>query len=189
MLVTFSGRRASQDEYELTTFVNLLVERGVSSYLEIGARHGDTFHYIMSRLPAGSRGIAVDLGGGPWGTPKSVPVLRNVARDLRAKGYTAHIVFGDSRDENTISTVVTHGHYDAVFIDGDHRYDGVKADWLNYGKLAPIVGFHDIVGTGQSDSAGNPVEVPKLWRELANVGERKAIVSPGSKMGIGVILK
>src|SRR5690606_15397754 len=66
MLKTFSGRQASQDEAELTGFLRLLQDRGVRRYLEVGARHGDTFHYLMTGLPVGSVGVAVDLPGALW---------------------------------------------------------------------------------------------------------------------------
>ena len=67
MLTTFSGRKASQDPDELAAFIALLVDRRVTRYLEIGARHGDTFHTIVLALPEGSYGLALDLPGGLWG--------------------------------------------------------------------------------------------------------------------------
>jgi hypothetical protein len=71
MLVTRSGRPPSQIEAELSGFIGLLQERNVRRYLEIGARHGDTFHEVMRSLPVGSVGVAVDLPGGLWGHVKS----------------------------------------------------------------------------------------------------------------------
>lgn len=49
-LLTFSGRKASQNSYELTCFVDFLVKHGVKRYLEIGARHGDTFHHYLAHV-------------------------------------------------------------------------------------------------------------------------------------------
>src|SRR5688572_15125983 len=99
MLQTFSGRNPSQDEFELTSFIALLRERGVRRYLEIGARHGDTFHEVMRNLPAGSVGVAVDLPGGLWGTDKSRSALKRAAADLNGRGYKASVLFGNSQTD------------------------------------------------------------------------------------------
>ena len=167
----------------------MLRERGVTRYLEIGARHGDTFHEVMTSLPTGSVGVAVDLPGGLWGTEKSRNSLKAVVTDLKAKGYQASVVFGNSQTEATRKLVAGRGQFDAILIDGDHTLPGVTADWRNYGGMAPIVAFHDIVGTGQAEKVeGNPVEVPILWERIKAAHEVVEFVSPGSTMGIGVVL-
>lgn len=188
-LQTFSGRRPSQDERELGGLVELLLDRGVRSYLEIGARHGDTFHHVMTALPQGARGVAVDLAGGLWGTDKSKKHLERAVRDLRGRKRLVHAVFGDSGSAEVLQQVRELGPYDAALIDGDHTYEGVARDWRNYRGLAPLVAFHDVVGDGQVESVhGNAVEVPRLWKEIkATAGiECWEFISPGSKMGIGV---
>lgn len=189
MLKTFSGRRPSQDESELRGFIQLLRDRGVTRYLEIGARHGDTFHEVMTSLPTGSVGVAVDLPGGLWGTEKSRNSLKAVVTDLKAKGYQASFVFGNSQTEATRKLIAGRGPFDAILIDGDHTLPGVMADWRNYGGMAPIVAFHDIVGTGQAEKVeGNPVEVPILWERIKAAHEVVEFVTSGSRMGIGVVL-
>ncbi len=190
-LKTRSGRRASQHPGELLPFISLLKDRGVRSYLEIGARHGDTFFEVMMALPRGSRGVAVDLGGGAWGTPKSVDSLKAACSDLQRRGYRISMVLGDSTSPEIIRMVGMGVYYDAILIDGDHRYDGVKADWLHYGHLSRIVAFHDIAGEGQTtkDEAALPVEVPQLWRELKEEHPHREFIAPDSTMGIGVIIE
>lgn len=188
MLKTFSGRRPSQDEFEIGAFVKLLQDRGATRYLEVGSRHGDTFYEVMSSLPPGSYGVAVDLPGGLWGTDKSRKHLEKVIRDLKQRGYKASAIFGDSQTEATRKLIVGRGPFDAILIDGDHTLAGVTRDWNLYGKLAPIVAFHDIVGTGQAEKVnGNPVEVPILWDSLKREHETLEFVAEGSAMGIGVV--
>lgn len=188
---TRSGRSPSQDELELRSLIALMHQRGVRSYLEVGARHGDTFFEVMTSLPKGSFGLAMDLPGGLWGTSKSVASLKDAAKELRRIGYDVVLSLGDSKLEASIDTAMAFGHYDAVLIDGDHLYEGAKADWLNYGPLGKMVAFHDIVGDGQAENVhGNPVEVPRLWAEIKASGvETVEFVAPGSKMGIGVVCK
>ncbi len=191
MLTTFSGRNASQNEWELASFVALLVDRHCTKYCEIGARHGDTFHEILRQLKPGSTGVAVDLPGGLWGTSASRDALSKATSDLHRLGYKASMLFGDSQTDATRRLIVGRGPYDAILIDGDHTYKGVAKDWELYGELAPIVAFHDIVGADQAEKVfGNAVEVPRLWQEIKASGLKTIeFVAPESKMGIGVVLR
>jgi len=205
VLKTFSGRAASQHPDELGPFTDLLVAHGVRSYLEIGARHGDTFHHVMSALPVGSVGIAVDLPGGAWGQAKSQPALLRAVKDLTARGYRCAAVFGDSTSPEVFTAVaqaldrlaVNHESprgFDAALIDGDHRYAGVSRDYRIWGPCAPITAFHDVAGEGvRQKTTGDPVEVPRLWREIkADPGgpcEIREFIGEGSAMGIGVIIR
>ena len=191
MLTTFSGRRASQDEFELTSLIKYFNDADVVSYLEIGARHGDTFHEIMLSLPVGSYGMAVDLPGGLWGKGDTHKSLYRAADDLRARGYKIDVILGDSTSEDVIKQIFEKAPFDACLIDGNHLYDGVKADWINYQSAASIIAFHDIVGDGQAERRyNNPVQVPILWAEISNddryASRCSSFVATGSKMGIGV---
>lgn len=191
MLKTFSGRKASQNKFELNSFINFLKEKNVTRYLEIGARHGDTFHEVMINLPAGSYGLAVDLPGGLWGRSSTRVSLLAVVNDLRARGYRVDLILGDSTSSDVVDRVRGKAPFDAALIDGDHRYEGVKTDWENYRNLASVVGFHDIVGVGQFEKVyKNLVEVPRLWAEIKNdflSDQLVEFVDVGSQMGIGVV--
>lgn len=197
MLKTRSGRRASQRADELLPFIDLLKDSGVRSYLEIGARHGDTFYQVMKSLPSGSLGIAVDLPGGAWGVESSRYALDEAAEELRDMGYRIATVYGDSTTDFVKESVFEalnwyepHGAIHAVLIDGDHRYEGVSADWRIWGGMAPIVAFHDIAGEGQiQPTTKDVVEVPRLWSELKAQFSTKEFVGQGSAMGIGVVLR
>lgn len=196
---TFSGHKSSQDEEELSAFIQLLRAHKVTKYLEIGARHGDTFHRIMSEVD--SIGVAVDLPMGKWGT-NSAADLTKATHDLVGR---ADMILGDSHDPVIHRQVRRYGVFDAVFIDGDHTYQGVRADYLAYSPIARIVALHDIgAPPGHTDGSGkHPVEVPALWRQavsdrrrvypigtsgvLLDPGQYVEFITPGSNMGIGVL--
>lgn len=186
MLKAFSGRRPSQIEEELRGLIDLFIAEGVRSYAEIGAREGDTFHEVLTRVPR-CRGVAVDLPDGLWGKAGTRAKLEAAVRDLTARGIEASCLFGNSQTEATHRLIRLRGPYDAILIDGDHTYEGVRADWENYGPGARLVAFHDIVGSGCRDRRrGAPVEVPRLWAEIKATHRTVEFIAAGSQMGIGV---
>jgi cephalosporin hydroxylase len=77
---------------------------------------------------------------------------------------------------------------DALFIDGDHRYEGVKQDFLSYSpfvKEGGLILFHDIVeDRGRRGAwAGG---VPKLWRELSPYYPHNEFVHSRDQEGFGI---
>ena len=80
---------------------------------------------------------------------------------------------------------------DFLFIDGDHRYEGVSQDFELYSPLVAdggLIGFHDIVPGPESNVGG----VPRFWGELKEAsGERREIVADWNQGsgGIGLIEK
>ncbi len=74
-------------------------------------------------------------------------------------------IFGKSADTSVLKktySFITEG-VDLLFIDGDHRYEGVMADFLLYSPLVKkggIIAFHDVIA--QADDFG----VPKFIKEL-----------------------
>lgn len=186
---TFSGRKASQNEFELKSFIQYLKDNNVRRYLEVGARHGDTFHEVMNNLRKGSYGLAMDLPGGLWGTTKSKEPLARAVEDLNRKGYECQYMYANSQSSETAYIVSKMDKFDAILIDGDHTLRGVTQDWKNYKDRAPIIAFHDIVGTGEAEKVeGNPVEVPILWAELKTKYQTIEFIDTDSKMGIGICL-
>lgn len=196
---TFSGRRASQKECEISAFIALLKERKVESYLEIGARHGDTFHRICMEVPTLRWAYAIDLPGGAWGEDNTAPYLERAVEDIRAQGGTeVRAFFGDSQSTEMYRNVeaaqafdMAPFLFDAILIDGDHRYEGVKRDFELWSKKArKLVAFHDIDGHGVvQPNQKLEVEVPRLWSELKPLYQHFEFIDPDRTrpMGIGVL--
>lgn len=189
---TFSGKNASQIPVEFNAFLQLLRDEGVTSYLEVGARHGDTFHSVMSALPVGSEGMAIDLPAGAWGARGTGEYLQEACLDLANRGYVVHSKLGDSHAKEIQLRVAEFAPYDCILIDADHRYEPVKQDWLDYRKFATkLVAFHDIDGEGVCQRQSQlPVEVPRLWNELKTKYRHVEFIErPRSDrpMGIGVL--
>lgn len=187
-LTTRSGRNPSQRADELIPFIDFMKERDVRSYLEIGARHGDTFHKVMTSLPKGSVGVAVDMPGGPWGKIGTSKYLDAAALDLRQQGYDATVIYGDSGSDWVFQRVSKRS-YGTIFIDGDHTFEGVSRDWRMYSHLSTIVAFHDIAGEDIIHREFGQVEVPLLWKELKSMHETIEFIGAETGYGIGAVIR
>lgn len=185
--MSLSGRQILQNERELAEFIGILKDHNVRSFLEIGSRYGDTLYEIGKALKVPSRVVSLDLPLIKKGMPDPQPFMANCCDALRKIGHSVEMIWANSRDERTIAQVAEAGPYDAIFIDGDHSYEGVKADWLNYGGMGKIVGFHDITPI-QRPAHKNPIEVPRLWREIcAERLDAYQIVHQPVGYGIGIV--
>ena len=90
-----------------------------------------------------------------------------------------------------------HGHrFDFCFIDADHDYSAVRADYFHVGQYARIVAFHDINDYELSPERHLDGGVPRFWHELKQCPREWATFreiihcSPGrAYMGIGVRIR
>lgn len=184
--MTRSGIKPSQHPEELAGLIALLQREGVKSYLEIGARQGDTFYEVMTHLPKGSKGVAVDLPNGPWGYDGTRTHLEDCIAALNEQGYECSALFGDSATLAIQTLVHKRGPYDAVLIDADHRYESVKRDFGNYQQR--ITALHDIDGDGLVYRE-QVIGVGRLWGELEGDKHEFSIHDKQRPMGIGVLIR
>lgn len=177
-------------ELEYRWLLGIFKAEGVRSYLEIGSRYGDSLRYVAKRLPRGSRIVSVDWPGARWGYAGSGTWLKKRVAELNRDSYDAHVFLGDSKDPDIIAAVKALGPFDAVHIDGDHSYDGVTADWGNYGPMGRIVTFHDISWKRPQPQGRGEIEVPRFWKELKASGRYRTdekSETPNKDRGIGVV--
>jgi predicted O-methyltransferase YrrM len=134
---------AYQSPIEFGRLWDLVASRPHARILEVGSLFGGTLWW-WSHLPRLEELVSVDV-------PTDWAPLADQVREARAQweGWfsprcTFTLIDGDSHDQATIDRV--EGPFDFAFIDGDHSYDGVRADWLAYSpKIRPggMVAFHD----------------------------------------------
>lgn len=183
--------RCAQVEAEFVPFLELLKQEKVTRLLEVGSRFGGSLWRIANVLPTGSRVVSCDSGKGMGGRkPGAVNSLRACVLRLKRMGYDIHLIMGHSQSPHVVKAVSELGPFDAVFLDGDHEYEGVKKDWENFGPVSRIVAFHDIAWVKPSGYTNSKeVQVPRLWNELKKEYRHQEFVdySTGATMGIGVL--
>lgn len=170
---------AIQKPAELAVLLEFLAGRQPRTIVEIGSDEGGTL-WAWSQLPGPPRVIAVDLPSGPYRKASGLPTL-----------HGAELVIGDSHRKATFQRVeeLLGGELaDVLFIDGDHTYRGVYADyhgWRPLVRAGGVLVFHDIVLHPEF-----AVGVHQLWEEIRDRWPSREIVDMGGGEwgGIGILV-
>jgi cephalosporin hydroxylase len=176
---------------EILALVKFVAALRPKNVLEIGSARGASFYlWCMVADPNGKK-ISVDLPGGLYGGEENADPRIREKRDntMRSWAKGIYLIAGDShRPEiyNRVSTVLGEDELDFLFIDGDHTYEGVRADYEFYSgfvRKSGWIAFHDINDTVFHRSQN--VGVSRLWQELQ--GRKIEFNSNQEWAGIGVI--
>lgn len=140
--------------------------------VEIGSLYGGTL-FFWSFLPAIETLVSVDVPSDAAHVADAVRDARRSWPDWLADRVTFVDVQADSHDPSTVQLVRDEvGTVDFLFVDGDHRYDGVRADWLAWSPLVRpggIVAFHDTVPNGDRHEPGVVRWVGELRHQLPSI--------------------
>lgn len=184
--------QADQYHREFTELLDLYEDFRPRHVLEIGSFMGGSLYQWMVHSQDKARIVAIDLPGGVGGRPQYIQQDRWKAW-AQVLGVDFHLLMGDSEDPRIVDKAEELGPYDWIFVDGDHSYGHVIADYMHYWRLLSEPGimiFHDI--------ADNPdVGASQFWDEMEERYERgegerltTMISSPGQKWrGLGLIWK
>jgi predicted O-methyltransferase YrrM len=172
---------------EITQLLNELSRNPPRRVLEIGTAGGGTFYLLARVATKDAVLISADLPHGQFGG--GYPKWRG--RLIQSFGYDdqkVHLLAVDSHAPETLQQIralLKPHELDFLFIDGDHRYEGVKADFEMYSPLVRpggLIGFHDIV-PGPPDKAGG---VAVFWQELKQQFPAREFVADWKQGGYGI---
>lgn len=148
------GLRIWQYPNQFSKYMVHLSKFKISSYMEIGVRHGGTFvttvEYLNKFNPI-REAVAVDIN--------DCPSILEYSKD----NPQASFLKTDTTSVKFQEYVKSHSEFDLVLIDGDHDEYGCRNDYEVVKNKARILAFHDIEPTA---SPG----VAKVWTELKESG-------------------
>lgn len=179
--------KACQVPSELATLGEILAEHRPERAFEIGTALGGTLIFLTRLASPRATIVSVDLPGGKFGGGYSARRKWFYQRFAR-RNQRLHLLQDDSHSDGTlerIKAILAGQPLDYLFIDGDHRYDGVKRDFEMYGPLVRkggLIAFHDIV-EGPSDAVGG---VPQFWREIKSQYHHREIINDPLQGGFGI---
>lgn len=125
------GVQAQQVPDELAPCIKAMLDDTIENYLEIGSAAGGSA-FLIDHYFHPKRMVLIDNNQHPKAHIRSY-VLRDIPHEE---------IIGDSHHEDTVACLrQLRVCFDAILIDGDHMYDGVKADVKTYSEFLKPNGF------------------------------------------------
>jgi predicted O-methyltransferase YrrM len=174
-----TGHKAAQKPAELAGLLGLLEQIRPRVIVEIGCDAGGTL-WAWQQLPGPPRVIGVDLPAAAYSTAEF------------PETHGAELIIGNSHHGRTFTLLAqTLGDTlaDVLFIDADHTYRGVAADYHGYRPLVRpggLIVFHDIVPHPHIPEVG----VRQLWMEISEHWPATEIITDPAEPwgGIGILV-
>ena len=187
-------KRATQKIVEFASLLRLLKSRKLKTIVEIGTAQGGTLYAWCKTATSDALIISIDLPGGPFGGGYTLSDIKKF-RKYGKKNQKLYFLRKDSHKQETkdrLVEILDNRKIDFLFIDGDHRYRGVKKDFQLYSSLVKpngLIVFHDILHHTKIPEC----KVEKFWNEIkskykhAEFADRADDRGWGQWGGIGVI--
>ncbi|MDX1993564.1 MAG: class I SAM-dependent methyltransferase [bacterium] len=184
----FRPLHTEQKRPEIVSFLTQITALKPRYVCEIGTARGGTLFLLMRAAQSNAVILSVD--------PGTTPSRQKMFIAGKKQQQHVHLLREDSHAASTLTLVKqTLGGklLDVLFIDGDHSYAGVKADFEMYSPLVRsggIIGFHDIVpdykarkGIQTEHKTG---EVPQFWQEIKSQYQSQELIEDKEQDGYGI---
>jgi cephalosporin hydroxylase len=166
---------------EITALLELARENGTRVVCEIGAEDAGT-SVMFSRALQPDTLIVMDLYvKNRWRLRKAAPSSQRVC-----------VLDGDTTHPLTTRRLqhkLKGQKIDLLLIDGDHRWRGVRQDFLTYRQFVRnggLVAFHDICETTDPSSGAWAGDVPAFWRLVRSIYPSFEFVDEPAQQGLGI---
>jgi len=104
--------------------------------LEIGVFEGETTQHLINALPQGGHYVGIDINDYRTNATKAA---------MTSKGKAIDFVLGNSLEElNKLPS----GHFDLIFVDGDHSWEHVVKEFKLVEKVLAnggVIAYHDTI--------------------------------------------
>ena len=188
-----SSLTSLQKRNEIVPLLEMLRRENATVICEIGSYDGGTLFLFAGVAPEDAQIFSLDLHLG-FGR-------RSAFRRMLRRGQSLQYIEGDSHDLGTksrLEKLLAGKRLDFLFIDGDHSFAGVAADFELYSPLVRpggLIAFHDIIPDFRTRfgkvTASNGGEVWRFWRQLREkYSDCREFLHEGSDQdgyGIGVL--
>jgi Methyltransferase domain len=173
-----------QHQAEIQGLLDLALESGVRTACEIGSRDAGT-SVLFSRVLRPEVLVVMDLyAKNRWRLRRAAP-----------PGQAVHVIDGDTSHSLTVARLrrkLRGRRLDLLLIDGDHRWSGVRQDFITYREFVRdggLIAFHDICEVRDPQTGGSAGDVPAFWKLISTLYPSYEFVeSPGQQgLGIGVV--
>jgi predicted O-methyltransferase YrrM len=193
---------AIQNAYELATFLKRVHARSPRTVLEIGTARGGMLCCLSQVARPDALLVSIDLPGAPNCGGQTARERRVFETFVRPR-QRVHFIPQSSQLHDTrerLERILDGRTLDVIFIDGDHSFGGVLADFEIYRRyLSPggILALHDICLDPREHGVGS--DVGPFWELVCRSYRTEAIVDlagstrrrppPGvaSAWGIGIV--
>ena len=177
---------ALQNLEEIRAAIDYIRTEKPRAICEIGTANGGTNLLLAHTVESIANIVGVDL----------FIMNGTILRTLLRPGQCLHLINGSSYARPTFERVraaLAGQAIDLLFIDGDHRYEGVKKDFLLYRELVRdggLIMFHDIV-PDHGSRYGRPTDhcagdVPLFWSQLKSHYRHREFFRDPNQDGLGL---
>ena len=184
----------SQNLEEFEELLHMYKSLKVSTFIEIGSLYGWALRHFIYYSQQKSLGISIDLPVRNFVGPHDRRVIEQErrykeewpkwAKERECKLYLLPTSSLIPSTKLKVDEILNDRKIDFIFIDGDHRYEAIKNDFLTFSPLVRkggMIAFHDI---GLNEEGGGNV----FWNEIKSQYKYTEILKDENKeKGIGVL--
>ena len=176
-----------QNKIEIIGLLEYLKKNTPEIIVEIGTKDGGNSFLFLKTLKEIDTYIGIDLMVKNYDKLKYLVENGSKIFSINSNSRFPEVIY-------IIKKLLKGRSIDFLFIDGDHSYEGVKADFEIYSPLVKeggLIVFHDIIQDKKSNNDNWSGEVYRFWQGIKGNYDYKEFVEDHeqSGFGIGVIIR